>query len=44
LRVGDVLRLGDTALACDSVGFREVPAELNEVRIREHGTQPISGT
>jgi hypothetical protein len=44
LSVGDVLRLGDTALACDPVGFRQVPAELNEVRIREHGTQPISGT
>ena len=44
LSVGDVLRLGDTALACDPVGFREVPAELNEVRVSEHGTRPISGT
>jgi hypothetical protein len=44
LSVGDVLRLGDTALACDPVGFREVPAELNEVRVGEHGTHPISGT
>lgn len=44
LSVGDVLRLGDTALACDRVGFREVPADLNEVRVSEHGTHPISGT
>lgn len=44
LSVGDVLRLGDTALACDPVGFRQVPAELNEVRVSEHGTHPISGT
>lgn len=43
LSVGDVLRLGDTALACDPVGFRKVPAELNEVRVSEHGTHPISG-
>lgn len=43
LSVGDVLRVGDTALACDPVGFREVPAELNEVRVSEHGTHPISG-
>lgn len=44
LSVGDVLRLGDTALACDPVGFRQAPAELNEVRICEHGTHPIPGT
>ena len=44
LSIGDVLRLGDTALACDPVGFREVPGELNEVRVSEHGTHPISST
>jgi hypothetical protein len=44
LSVGDVLRLGDTTLACAPVGFREVPAFLNEVRVSEHGTHPISGT
>jgi hypothetical protein len=42
--VGDVLRLGDMALACDPVGFREVPGELNEVRVSEHGTHPIPST
>jgi hypothetical protein len=41
---GDVLRLGDTALACDRVGFREVSGELNEVRVSEHGTHPIDAT
>ena len=44
LSVGDVLRLGDMALACDPVGFREVPGELNEVRVSEHGTHPIPST
>jgi hypothetical protein len=44
LSVGDVLRLGDTALACDPVGFRQVPGDLNEVRVFEHGTHPIPGT
>jgi hypothetical protein len=44
LSVGDVLRLGDTALACDPVGFRQVPGDLNEVRVSEHGTHPIPGT
>jgi hypothetical protein len=44
LSVGDVLRLGDTALACDPAGFREVPGELNEVRVSEHGTHPIDET
>ncbi len=43
LSVGDVLRVGDTVLACDPVGFREVSGELNEVRVSEHGTHPISG-
>lgn len=42
LSVGDVLRLGDTALACDPVGFREVPGDLNEVHVSEHGTHPVS--
>jgi hypothetical protein len=42
--VGDVLRLGGTALACDPAGFREVPSELNEVRVSEHGTHPIEDT
>jgi hypothetical protein len=44
LSVGDVLRLGDTALACDPAGFREVPGELNEVRVSEQGTHPINET
>lgn len=44
LSVGDVLRAGDTALACDPVGFREVPTELNEVHVSEHGTHPIRDT
>lgn len=39
--VGDVLRLDSTTLACDPVGFREVPSELNEVRVSEHGTHPV---
>jgi hypothetical protein len=43
LSVGDVLLVGDTALACDPVGFREVPGDLNEVRVSAHGTHPISG-
>lgn len=41
LSAGDVVRAGDTALACDHIGFREVPAELNQVRACEHGTHPI---
>jgi hypothetical protein len=44
LSVGDVLRLGDTALACDRAGFREVPGELHEVRMSEHGTHPVEDT
>jgi len=41
LSVGDVVRLGGTALACDAVGFRQIPPELNEVHVSEHGTHPI---
>jgi hypothetical protein len=41
LSVGDVLMIGNTALACDAVGFREIPPELNEVQVSEHGTHPI---
>jgi hypothetical protein len=41
LSVGDVVRAGETTLACENFGFREVPGELNEVRISEHGTHPF---
>jgi len=41
MSTGDVARLGPIALACDSVGFREVPAELNVVQVSEHGTVPL---
>ncbi len=41
LSVGDAVRIGGTALACDAVGFRHVPPDLNEVRVSEHGTHPI---
>jgi hypothetical protein len=44
MSVGDVLRLGGTALACDPAGFREVPSELNEVHVSEHGTHPVEDT
>ena len=44
MSVGDVLRLGGTALACDPAGFREVSGELNEVHVSEHGTHPVEGT
>lgn len=39
--VGDVARLGGVALACEAAGFREVPAELNEMYISEPGTTPL---
>jgi hypothetical protein len=42
LSVGDVLRIDDSILACDHVGFRTIPGGgLNEVRVSEHGTHPI---
>jgi hypothetical protein len=44
MSVGDVLLLGGTVLACDPAGFREVPSELDEVRVSEHGTHPIEDT
>jgi len=36
-----VVRASDTALACDHIGFREVPGALNEVHTCEHGTYPL---
>lgn len=41
LSVGDVACLGGTALACEPVGFIEVPADLNEVHVAEPGTTPL---
>lgn len=44
LSVGDVVRAGLIPLACDSAGFRVVPADLNEVRVTQHGTRPFEGS
>lgn len=41
LSVGDVACLGGVALACEPIGFREVPADLNEVHVSEPGTTPL---
>jgi hypothetical protein len=40
LSFGDVVQAGDTALACDSIGFREIGGDLNKVRVSEPGTNP----
>ena len=44
LSVGDVVRAGLIPLACDPAGFRVVPADLNEVRVSQHGTRPFEGS
>jgi hypothetical protein len=41
LSKGDVVVVGEVALAVASIGWAPVSGRLDEVRTREHGTSPL---
>jgi len=41
LSVGDIVAVGEAALAVGRAGWTALPGGLNEVRVSEHGTHPL---